>query len=466
MLKRFGAVFLVLAMLLTVLPSAFAEDEDLNENVEENLNDGPEENLNDNTDENVNGEEEEGFSYTGGAVGYDPETDTTIIYIGELDSSGLPYPASVEFKPAKTMYAYADNGLPVNVRSTPEITKTNKAGEIPYGGEVRVAGIASNPDWYIIEFSRSSTGYAFIMARFVVSTRPTPRPARKATAAPSGKNATPAPTAAPTPAPTPDTVARKEAEMEKQMKSYKAFSMPMIGTVRATRSSGWINFREGPGVASKSICTLSDGTQLKILGETDGWYYGILLSTGSTGYIAKSYIKDMYPAPAEAETQDAEGKTQLGKLTVHGDFTIQCAIPEGYQIQYINTLGSRIIGSITSSDPEKPIMEMTIAYDEMVADIERMNDMDPNTLAVLEASFTEMNIVDITYRETAYGTKLMVVKEIGPDEDFVDILTVYKGYSIEFLMRPNPAASNRELTEEQIQMCIDFLSEVDFVEAK
>ena len=280
MLKRFWAVLMMLAMLLTVMPVAVAEDE-----VDDDVVDEVADEI-----EDVAEEQEDTVEYISGPIAYDPETDTTIIYIGEYDSSDLPYPASVVFKPAKTMYAYADNGLPVNVRSSPEINKYNKAGEIPYGGEVRVAGIAADPEWYIIEFSRSSTGYAYMMARFIVSTRPTPRPARKTTAAPANNKVTPAPTAAPTPAPTPDTVARKEAEMAKQMKTYRAFSAPMIGTVRATRSSGWINFREGPGVAAKSICTLSDGTQLKILGETDGWYYGILLSTGSTGYIAKSYI--------------------------------------------------------------------------------------------------------------------------------------------------------------------------------
>ena len=435
MMKRFWAMLLMLAMLLTVLPCAFAE-------------------------------EEESFSYTGGSIAYDPETETTIISIGEYDTSDLPFSASVEFKPAKVMYVYADNGGPLNVRSSPEVTSGNKIGQLEYGSQVRVAGIAKDPDWYIIEYSRGPSGYAYVMARFVVSTKPTPRPTKKATAAPAGKTVTPSPvTAAPTAAPTPDTVARKEAEMSKQLASYKSYTTPMIGTVRATRSSGWIYFRKGPGVAADVIRTLNDGAQLKILGETDNWYYAIDTATGDTGYIAKSYIKDMYPAPVAPE-QGTEGKTQLGKLTVNGEFALQCAIPEGYQIQYINTLGSRILASITSTDPEKPIMEMTIAFDEMYSDFDRMNDMDPESLAALEASFTEMNIVDITYRETAYGTKLMVVKEIGPDDDFVDILTVYKGYSIEFLMKPNPAASSQELTEEQIQMCIDFLSEVDFVEAK
>ena len=84
----------------------------------------------------------------------------------------------------------------------------------------------------------------------------------------------------------------------------------------------------------------------------------------------------------------------------------------------------------------------------------------------MEESFAEMNDVEISYKETAYGTKLLIAREVGDDTDFVDILSVYKGYSIEFVMSPNPNAKNQTLTDDQIQMCIDFLSELDFVEAK
>ena len=50
--------------------------------------------------------------------------------------------------------------------------------------------------------------------------------------------------------------------------------------------------------------------------------------------------------------------------------------------------------------------------------------------------------------------------------DYVDIFTVYKGYEIEFIMTPNPeGAQTTELTEDQIRMCVDFLTEMDFVEA-
>ena len=96
----------------------------------------------------------------------------------------------------------------------------------------------------------------------------------------------------------------------------------------------------------------------------------------------------------------------------------------------------------------------------------RHPDLDEENLKLLEESFTEMNEVSIEYRETAYGTKLLVARETGNDTDFVDILTVYKGYSIEFVMTPNPEASIQELSEVQIQMCVDFLSDLDFVEVQ
>ena len=92
-----------------------------------------------------------------------------------------------------------------------------------------------------------------------------------------------------------------------------------------------------------------------------------------------------------------------------------------------------------------------------------MNDMSEDDLKILENSFKELNEVEITYRETGHGTKLLVARETGSDDDFVDILAIYKGYFIEFNMTPSPDAANKELTDEQVQMCIDFLTDVDFI---
>ena len=64
---------------------------------------------------------------------------------------------------------------------------------------------------------------------------------------------------------------------------------------------------------------------------------------------------------------------------------------------------------------------------------------------------------------TGMGTKLLVVREVGNDTDFVDFLSIYKGYVVEFNMTPNPNSAVQELTDEQIDMAIQFLTDVLFV---
>ena len=216
----------------------------------------------------------------------------------------------------------------------------------------------------------------------------------------------------------------------------------------------------GPGVAADRIASLPDGRELKAIGETDKWYQAIDSESGKTGYISKNYVTVL------GTVKEEPAKAQMGKLNVNGEFALQCQLHEGYSMQLINTLGTKISAFITSEDKEKPVLQLTIAFDELFADVDRMNDLPEEALKGLEESFSEMNDVEITYTETAYGTKLLIAREVGDDTDFVDILSVYKGYSIEFVMTSNPEAKDQALTDAQIQMCIDFLSELDFVEAK
>lgn len=139
---------------------------------------------------------------------------------------------------------------------------------------------------------------------------------------------------------------------------------------------------------------------------------------------------------------------------------------EGYSLQVVNLRGNQIVASILSDDMTKPQLYLSIAYDDSYSNVERMNDLSADELALLEDSFKDMDEVEISYRETGHGTKLLIAREIGGDTDFVDILSIYQGYFIEFNMTPNPKTVKQTLTEEQIQMCIDFLTDLDFVPAK
>ncbi len=251
---------------------------------------------------------------------------------------------------------------------------------------------------------------------------------------------------------------KAQEELSRELSTLQPLAQPLTLSVRPSRASGWVNFRVGPGSDASRITTYSMGKQLVAIGETSLWYQARDPESGKVGFISKSYVSVM---PSQSFTF-ARGKENLGTLNVDGRFTLQCRLPEGYSLQVINTMNAKIIASITPTDAARPVLYLSIAYDERYADVERMNDLGPEELAALEQSYTDMNEVDISYRETAYGTKLLVARETGSDTDFVDILTVYQGYSIEFIMTPGREAEQK-LTEAQISMCVDFLSDLDFI---
>ncbi len=158
----------------------------------------------------------------------------------------------------------------------------------------------------------------------------------------------------------------------------------------------------------------------------------------------------------------AEEKKTLG--TLNGMFSIECTLPDGYQTEDIASDGNgMLMVSIRSEDFNKPYMILSVAFDELMADVERLNDLDENTLATLEETFRSEDNVEITYTETALGTRLMVVKEIADTVEYVDFFTVYKGYSIEFVLLTDTAAG---LTDQEIEMAVKFLSDMEFVPAK
>ena len=146
-------------------------------------------------------------------------------------------------------------------------------------------------------------------------------------------------------------------------------------------------------------------------------------------------------------------------------FSLKCSMPEGYQISGDLLDGDAGVYLIQSEDANKPIMYLSVAFDELMSDVERMNDLDAETLTMLEDSFRAEDIVEITYTETALGTKLMVVKEVKDTVDFVDFFTIYKGYELEFVLISGNYGTENEtpLTDEAIDMALKFLSDLEFV---
>lgn len=157
-------------------------------------------------------------------------------------------------------------------------------------------------------------------------------------------------------------------------------------------------------------------------------------------------------------------KQVIGTLRVNGEFTIKGSLPDGYNVNIIEQSDDVLRAQILSEDPARPGMILDIAFDETYYDVDRLNDLDDEAMAILEKTFTDTDpYVNITYDETKLGTRLLMARTTSEFYDYLDILSIYKGYFVEFVMYPGQGAAEPRLTDEQIEACNAFLTELDFV---
>ena len=153
---------------------------------------------------------------------------------------------------------------------------------------------------------------------------------------------------------------------------------------------------------------------------------------------------------------EATEKTEIGTLKVGDAFSIQSRMPEGYTYMPVTATELNMVG-ILSAGAGKPAVTISIAYNEEYAETERFNDVDEAVVEEIRSSFLEADSeASFEDLETAYGTRLLKVAGDG----FVDIYTIYKGYELEFVM------TGDALTDADVQMLVDFISDMDFVAAE
>jgi len=161
---------------------------------------------------------------------------------------------------------------------------------------------------------------------------------------------------------------------------------------------------------------------------------------------------------------EAAEKNNIGTVNVNGAFEARCVLPEGYTMETASEENGGLISKITCEDPTKPMLMLSIMFDEMYADVEKLNDLDDEAIAYLESTFTDEYDVEFSFTETIYGTKLLVTKE--KNGEFADVYTIYQGYEFEFVLYPTMEGGAESLTDEQIQLVVEFLGNLDFVPAE
>lgn len=167
---------------------------------------------------------------------------------------------------------------------------------------------------------------------------------------------------------------------------------------------------------------------------------------------------------AFAGAESSQEKVTIGTLSINGEFTLQCGIPEGYTLRPIEVGADHVYAALISEDPQAPVMQVSVVYDEQYSDVERLNDLDQEALELLEETYiVDDPEVEITYGETGYGTLLLIARHETDTLDFITFFSIYKGYCVEFALVPGQNAEDKNLTDDQLGICVDFLTEMDFV---
>ena len=159
-----------------------------------------------------------------------------------------------------------------------------------------------------------------------------------------------------------------------------------------------------------------------------------------------------------ALAEETAEKTRLGSLKVGEAFTIQSKVPENYTFSVLTATELNLVGQLEGEEG-KPTVFVSIAYNDEYEGVERFNDVDEATVQGIRESFQYMDDVAFEDLETAYGTRLLKVTQA--DKKLADIYTIYKGYELEFVI-----TAQGEVEDADIQMLVDFISDMDFVPAE
>lgn len=151
----------------------------------------------------------------------------------------------------------------------------------------------------------------------------------------------------------------------------------------------------------------------------------------------------------------------MGILKVNKAFDIKYApLPDDYAISIFQQNDMTIIANIKSSQANLPQMGLIIAFSDAWAETNTMNEVSEEDMQAIEDSFLE-EYPDLSFetRETAAGTKLLVVK--APSGQDAYVYTIYKGHEIEIHLFPG--TEQEELDDADIERVVAFLSGIEFV---
>ena len=170
--------------------------------------------------------------------------------------------------------------------------------------------------------------------------------------------------------------------------------------------------------------------------------------------LALAMILAIMPAALAEETAEVQPKA----IDVMGNFTITCEIPEGYSYEdeYVSDLV--YTGILYPADVTKPLGVIVIAYNEE-ADGRSLSDLSEEEIQAHIAEEKAQMGQDVIFSDgvTDYGTRILGYLVKDPEENRLEVYTLYMGYEVSFALLPPQGGT---VTEEDFEFVRKFISEV------
>ena len=161
---------------------------------------------------------------------------------------------------------------------------------------------------------------------------------------------------------------------------------------------------------------------------------------------------------AVAETAAKESITMLGAFSIQYD-----KLPEGYVLTETVNNEMKYAALITSAQAGKPIYMLSIEFNDAWDGVNTLADVSAEDMEAVKEDFynvVEMDDGEISFEDgkTGLGTPLLIAKAV--DGSFGAVYTIYMSHEIEVDFFRD---GDEQVTEEDFNTIIKFLTDVDFV---
>ena len=144
-------------------------------------------------------------------------------------------------------------------------------------------------------------------------------------------------------------------------------------------------------------------------------------------------------------------------------FEIRADLPDGWHSNILSQNDITLEGEIRADadDPTMPVVNVFISFNESYSEVNSLKDLGGNVLDLIRDGFSAENEVSFDTLTTDSGISLLVIRETGEDQDFLDFYTVWNGHEIELTLFAGEEVPGRTLTDEQVKKCISYVKTLE-----